>query len=154
MTNSRRKGCRGERDAAMAWAQALGGFARRGQQFAGGTDSPDVITSYDGIHLEVKRTEAGNPYHWVEQACRDSGGKVPVVLHRRNRQEWLAIVRLADVPRLAAEINQTFQAVGKWEIPTAVPSEDPPSASEQDGRSPGLLRPVGGHGQGDHSDPG
>jgi hypothetical protein len=141
--NSRRKGCRGERDAASAWAQALGGFARRGQQFAGGTDSPDVITSYDGIHLEVKRVEAGNPYHWVEQACRDSGGKVPVVLHRRNRQEWLAIVRLADVPRLAAEINQTFQAVGKWEIPPPVPGADHGDPGEQDGGGDGVFRPVG-----------
>ncbi len=152
--NSRRKGCRGELDAAKEWASVLGGFARRGQQFAGGNFSPDVVTSYDGIHLEVKRVEAGNPYNWVEQAVRDSGGKVPVVLHRRNHREWLAIVRLDDVPRLAKEINQTFQAVGDQQVSPAVPSADLPSAGEPDGRSPGVLRSVGGHGQGDHHHPG
>ena len=103
MTDSRAKGCRGELDAARAWEVAMGGEARRGQQFAGGTDSPDVVTSYGGIHLEVKRVERGNPYDWVDQAVRDAAGKVPVVLHRRNNQPWLIVMRLADVPKFILE---------------------------------------------------
>lgn len=121
MTNSRAKGARGERDAAQAWADAVGGSARRGQQFAGGTESPDVVTSFQNIHLEVKRVERGNPYQWMEQAVRDAGPKVPLVLHRRNGQEWLAIVRLEDVPRLAAELGSQAPKVGKQSLPADLP---------------------------------
>lgn len=118
--NSRQKGARGEREAACAWAEAMGGEARRGQQFAGGTDSPDVVTSYPLIHLECKRVERGNPYQWIDQAVEDAGNKVPVVLHKRNRREWLFITRLADVRRLlaATQIVTHSCGVGKEEIST------------------------------------
>ncbi len=52
--NSRAKGCRGER----AWRDqliAMGFDARRGQQFSGGKDSPDVVCDFlSGVHCEVK----------------------------------------------------------------------------------------------------
>jgi hypothetical protein len=59
--NSRNKGKRGELEAAKFLASE--GFpARRGQQFSGGTDSPDVLCeALPRIHFEVKRTEKGNP---------------------------------------------------------------------------------------------
>lgn len=102
--NSRAKGKRGELEAAQAWRELIGP-ARRGQQFHGGQDSPDICVM-DGIHVEVKRVEQGNPYGWMEQAVGDAGEKVPLVLHRRNKQPWLAIVRLADLPRLAALLGE------------------------------------------------
>lgn len=75
--------------------------ARRGQQFSGGSDSPDVVHSIPGLHLEVKRVEAGNLYGWLEQAINDAGpGKVPVVMHRRNNREWVAILRFDDMMNL------------------------------------------------------
>lgn len=94
--NSRRKGKKGELEIAHI-LEAFGYQARRGQQFHGGADSPDVVC--DGLkdfHIEVKRVEAGNLYIWLEQAIKDAGGKVPVVMHRRTRQEWVAILRLED----------------------------------------------------------
>lgn len=103
--NSRQKGARGERAAAKIWASVVGGTARRGQQFAGSPDSPDVVTSHANLHLEVKRVERGNPYDWIDQAVRDAQDKVPVVLHKRNFQEWICIVRLSDVPRLVEELG-------------------------------------------------
>ena len=124
MTNGRAKGARGERSAAQAWADALGldrATCRRGQQFAGGTDSPDVVQPLGNIHLEVKRVERGNPYQWMEQAVRDAGGKIPLVLHRRNRQDWLAIVRLSDVQRLAEEIATQTKALGGGQVSGVVP---------------------------------
>lgn len=95
--NSRAKGCRGERE----WRDILRshGFtnARRGQQFAGGSDSPDVVCpELPDIHFEVKRVQTGNPYKWMAQAIRDAGDKIPVVAHRRNGCEWLTITRAAD----------------------------------------------------------
>ncbi len=127
--NSRAKGARGERDAAGAWAK-LFGWARRGQQFAGGADSPDIVTSTPGIHVEVKRTERGNPYAWLRQAIADAGPKCPLVLHRRNNEEWIVIVRLTDVPRLAKEVAQAVEAVGGGEVSAALPSACVPAAEQ------------------------
>ena len=55
--NSRAKGARGEREFA-AFMREHGYEAHRGQQFAGSADSPDVVHSIPGIHIEVKRVEA------------------------------------------------------------------------------------------------
>jgi Holliday junction resolvase len=92
--NSRQKGAVGERE----FAELLrfhGWDARRGQQFSGGSESPDVVCQpLKDFHFEVKRVEAGNLYKWMAQAKRDAmeGGKVPVVMHRRNREDWMAIL--------------------------------------------------------------
>lgn len=99
--NSKRKGKTGELEAAHAIEQHLGIAARRGQQFAGGTDSPDVVIDLPGVHVEVKRTESLRLYDAIAQATRDGGTQVPLVLHRRNRSEWLAIVPLDQLMRLA-----------------------------------------------------
>lgn len=90
--NSRQKGKRGELELAKFLA-AHGFPARRGQQFAGGTDSPDVICEALGrFHIEVKRCERGNPYDWIDQARRDAAeGIIPTVYHRRNDCRWLVI---------------------------------------------------------------
>lgn len=100
--NSRNKGKRGELEFA-AYLRERGYEARRGQQFHGGGDSPDVVTNIEGVHFEVKRVEAGNPYKWLAQAERDccAGGPVvpeqfPVVAHRKNKKNWIAILGMDD----------------------------------------------------------
>lgn len=133
---SRDKGARGEREAAQAWSEATGAVCRRGQQFSGSPESPDVVTSQPDIHLEVKRTERGNPYDWIEQAVRDAGGKCPVVLHRRNHKPWLVVVRMSDVYRLAQAIGQEVAAVGGDEVPPAVSGAGVPAAGEEHGWQP------------------
>ena len=85
--NSRQKGCRGERE----WRDRLiahGYEARRGQQFSGGPDSPDVVCSLP-FHFEVKRVEKLNIEKAVTQSEGECGGKMPVVAHKRNRGQWL-----------------------------------------------------------------
>lgn len=108
MTNSNRKGKDGEREFAAALKEA--GFdARRGQQYQGGPDSPDVISAaLEQFHFEVKRTEALRIHEAMKQAVEESkterfpGGEkdlefaTPVVAHRRNRGGWLVIMRLED----------------------------------------------------------
>jgi Holliday junction resolvase len=87
--NSREKGKRGERQ----WRDELranGYDARRGQQFAGSPDSPDVVCpALPWAHFEVKLTERLDLYAAMEQARRDSGGKAAFVAHRRNYWPWL-----------------------------------------------------------------
>jgi len=90
--NSRAKGCVGEREFAHLLAEHKL-EARRGQQHAGGVDSPDVVCAdLTNIHFEVKRVEAGNLYKWLDQAVRDAKHKKPIVAHRKNGKPWVAIV--------------------------------------------------------------
>ena len=95
--NSRNKGKRGELEMAAFLRERGFDDARRGQQFKGGHDSPDVC-GVPGLHLECKRVEALQLYPALAQACRDAGddGAIPVVLHRRSREEWVAILRADD----------------------------------------------------------
>lgn len=93
--NSKRKGCQGERELA-AVLREYGYDCRRGQQFSGGADSPDV-TGLPGIHIECKRVENLNIHKAYEQAVRDSEGRaVPAVFHRRNREPWMVTIGLDD----------------------------------------------------------
>ena len=87
--NSREKGKRGERQ----WRDELranGYHARRGQQYAGNAESPDVICDeLSWIHFEVKSVERLNIEDAMEQARRDGVGKTPLVSHRRSHRRWL-----------------------------------------------------------------
>ncbi len=94
---SHNKGKRGDVEFA-AILTAEGFDARRGQQHRGGPDSPDVIVpSLPSIHFEAKRTERLSLYDAVAQARRDAGDKLPIVAHRRNASEWVAILTLTDL---------------------------------------------------------
>ena len=94
--NSKAKGGRGEREfAALCRYEGYDG-ARRGRQFQGGVDSPDV-KGLPGIHVEVKRTERLNIHEAMTQAVRDCNGQaLPIVAHRRNRDGWMITMRAAD----------------------------------------------------------
>lgn len=104
---SKQKGKRGEREAAAELGQLLGCHARRGVQYQGSTDSPDVVLEGVNIHVECKRTETLNVYKALEQATEDAGSKVPIVWHRRNGKPSVVIVSTEHLVRLAAEINAT-----------------------------------------------
>lgn len=96
MVNSRQKGARGERE----WRDQLrdqGYEARRGQQFSGSPDSPDVVCESLPIHWEVKRVQALNVENAMRQAEGDCGeDKLPAVAHRKNGQKWCVTMRAED----------------------------------------------------------
>jgi len=98
------KGKRGEREAAAEVRRLFRTEARRGRQFAGSDDSPDIRTAIEQVHFEVKRVESLRLYDALAQAMGDAGDNIPVVLHRQNRKPWVAIVRLDDLPRLAVQL--------------------------------------------------
>ena len=104
--NSRRKGKVGEREFA-ALLREHGFDARRGQQFAGGPQSPDVVSeALRWLHFEIKRTQALNLTDACAQAEGDCGGKPWVVAHRRNHAPWLVTMRA-----------ETFFALVRGELP-------------------------------------
>jgi Holliday junction resolvase len=100
--NSRAKGCRGEREAAKELTRLGFGHAYRGQQHDG-TEGRDVkCEALDRLHIEVKRTEHLRLYEAIEQADADgTDGRVPVVMHKRNRKPWVFIVSANDVVAFA-----------------------------------------------------
>lgn len=97
--NSRAKGKRGE----LEWAKTLGILfglkARRGAQFHGGVDSPDVVGSWPGTHPEVKRVEDLDLFAALEQAVKDGGAKLPYVAHRVNNKPWAVTILATDLAR-------------------------------------------------------
>lgn len=100
---SREKGKRGEREVAE-FCRSHGHQARRGVQYAGGPDAPDVVHDIEGFHFEVKRTEKFSLYPALEQALDDKkAGDIPVVWHRANERPWVVVLQAAD-----------FLALVKW----------------------------------------
>ena len=94
--NVKQKGNRGEREFSELCRKHGHAGARRGQQFSGGDDSPDVV-GLDGYHVEVKRVERLNINEAMKQAIRDCQGKsIPIVAHRRNREQWLITMTADD----------------------------------------------------------
>jgi hypothetical protein len=98
--NSRRKGAVGEREFA-ALLREHGFDARRGQQFSGSPDSPDVVSdALAWLHVEVKRVQNLNLTDACVQAEGDCGRGAPaghkkpwIVAHRRNHAPWLITMR-------------------------------------------------------------
>jgi len=89
----RNKGKRGEREAAAELAVVFGCGARRGVQYQGGPDSPDVVLEGVALHVEAKRTERLALWAAIEQAKADAPeGSVPIVWHKCNRRASVVIV--------------------------------------------------------------
>ncbi len=109
MVNGNLKGKVGEREACKAVEEALNltpGTLGRSQQYSGKGESSADIIGLPGIHFEVKRTETLNLYKALEQAVSDSkNGNVPTVIHRRNRKDWVLIIRLNDLPKLIERLS-------------------------------------------------
>ena len=103
--NSKRKGKTGELELA-AKLKAHGYDARRSVQYNGkAEDGQADLLGLPGIHIECKRTEKLSLYDAVNQAKRDSKDKnqLPVVFHRKNNCEWLAIMTLDDFMEIYRE---------------------------------------------------
>jgi Holliday junction resolvase len=107
--NSNAKGKAGERELSR-YLTDHGFPARRGQQYAGGYDSPDVVCyrlAELGLQIECKRVESLNIHKAIEQAQADCGaGAVnPVVMHRKNGKEWLATMPLDTLLDLLSQLG-------------------------------------------------
>ena len=106
--NSRDKGKRGE----LEWAHYLyeKGYteAKRTAQRCGKGGTADV-DGVEGLHCEVKRRENGNVEPWLQQAERDASGtgNIPIVAHRRNREEWKVTLRPDD-------FFEIYEGYRKW----------------------------------------
>ena len=104
--NSNRKGKVGEREIAKYLRDHGFTEARRGQQYHGGADSPDVV-GMDGYHIEVKRVEHLNLNEAMAQSIRDSAeNETPLVIHRRDNDYWKVTMRLDDFMKLILRLKE------------------------------------------------
>ena len=96
--NVKRKGTAGENELAQILRAAGIRAYRNDQIYKGGKDNPDVSAEvFDlPLHIEVKRVEKLNVSEAVKQAVKDAkAGSLPIVAHRRNREQWLVTMPLA-----------------------------------------------------------
>lgn len=104
--NSRAKGARGERELAL-FLSDRGFEARRGQQFKGTSDSPDVeCKPLSRWHIECKFVEKLNllkAFLKCKEEC--SPLQKPIVMHRVKRGPWLATMELEDFLKLERKIH-------------------------------------------------
>ena len=101
--NSNKKGKVGE----LEWSKVCKDhgfpYARRSQQYAGYNGDADVI-GVPNLHMEVKRTERLNVSKALEQAREDvTDNNIPMVAHRKNREEWMVIMGASDFLSLYRE---------------------------------------------------
>lgn len=94
--NSKQKGKRGELELANL-LRSKGYDCRRGVQYKGSPDSPDVV-GLEGIHIECKRVERNLSLEVaILQAIHDAGeNEIPVVMHRKNREFWKVTMDIDD----------------------------------------------------------
>lgn len=104
--NSRKKGSRGELEAAHELNAVLpGAQARRAQQYSGTEGTSDLIApGVPGLWLEVKRRQSLNLHRVIEESLASCGQLAPVILHRKDNSEWLVTFRMADLPKVIAEM--------------------------------------------------
>lgn len=100
MVNSKQKGARGEREfsklcKAQGWSEA-----HRTAQYCGNTGDASDVTGLPGIHIEVKVGGNIRLYEARDQAVRDvtaaGNGDLPIIAHKRDRDEWLITMRADD----------------------------------------------------------
>lgn len=104
VTNSRRKGKIGELEVVFL-LQKYGFKARRGQQFKGTADSPDVVHNLNPFYIEVKRRQSFNLYDALDKA----DGEKPedhrsIVFHRKNGKRWLISMGAEDFLQIMKDL--------------------------------------------------
>jgi hypothetical protein len=111
--NNRQRGKYGERSArdAIKHYWLMDGAHRTGQTSAK-VSGADLAGTGD-LHVEVKLRKTLSVEKFLEQAIRDARpGKVPVVVMRRDKGEWLVMLRISDSLKFAAELLLPDKEVG------------------------------------------
>lgn len=102
--NSKKKGAAAERAFAHFLKDNFGLEARRGVQYQGSKDSPDIVCPSLGFcHFEVKAVERLNVYEAMGQAEEDAEDLIPVVAHKRNRSEWFITIKAKDLREFSSK---------------------------------------------------
>ncbi|MBR4855154.1 MAG: hypothetical protein IKU94_00830 [Bacteroidaceae bacterium] len=100
---SRDKGKRGER-MLSSFLREHGYEARRTSQYCGQTGDASDVVGLPGLHIECKFVERLNVAEALRQAMHDAKPSlIPVVFHKRSREEWLVTMRGEDFMKIYPE---------------------------------------------------
>lgn len=92
----RERGKRGERYVAKRIRERLGIEARRGVQYSGGPDSPDVV-GLPGFHIEVKNVNRLDLSKAIDQSINDAADdERAIVIHHKDRKPWYVTIDFED----------------------------------------------------------
>ena len=91
----RDKGARGERQVSQI-LNDYGFNSRRGMVFV---KEEDIVSDLP-IHFECKFQERTSIHEWMKQSVEQCRGKIPTVVHRRSREEWLITMKFEDFLKL------------------------------------------------------
>lgn len=105
--NSRQKGKRGELEAAAELNRVVpNAHARRSQQHSGTESASDLIApGCPHLWLEVKRVQKLNLTDVMAKSRTQCGDLCPVVLHRKNDEEWLVTFPLDQIKRFVQQVQ-------------------------------------------------
>lgn len=111
----RSKGARAEREVLRLLGEELGQVLERNlsQTREGGADCLCV----KGFAIEVKRQESLSRPAWWRQACEqaDRAGAEPMLLYRRSREPWRALIHTRDGQCREGTLIDAAQAIReKW----------------------------------------
>ena len=110
--NSRNKGKVGERELAKV-LQGYGYDTRRGQQYAGANGDADVV-GIQGLHIECKRCQQVRDEEFLQQSEKDAReSELPVVIYRRNREQWKVTMRLDTFIKLWRAYEKNLKKIRK-----------------------------------------
>lgn len=125
--NSRRKGKTGELEAAQVLRDWFGWTTARSQQHCGTADSADLrVDQTPSLWWEIKRVERLNVPKTMRVAAGQCGRRIPVLMHRPSRSDWLVTIRLSDLPAFVHAYQiATSESVVTSPLPLAAPSQHP-----------------------------
>ena len=93
---SREKGKRGELLLAR-FLREQGYDCRRTSQYCGQTGDAADVVGLPGLHIECKFVERLNTREALDQAKKKKKkGLIPVLFHKRSREDWLVTMRAED----------------------------------------------------------
>lgn len=98
MVNSRQKGKRGELELCQSLRELFGWDVQRAVQYNGNAgDSDLIIKQVPEIFVECKRVQSLNLSKAMEIAVAQAGKKLPLIFHRKDREEWMVTLPLKDL---------------------------------------------------------
>lgn len=96
--NSRQKGKRGELELCQSLRELFGWDVQRAVQYNGNAgDSDLIIKQVPEIFVECKRVQSLNLSKAMEIAVAQAGQKLPMIFHRKDREEWMVTLPLKEL---------------------------------------------------------
>jgi hypothetical protein len=100
---SRDKGKRGELMLSR-FLREFGYECRRTAQYCGNTGDASDVVGLPGLHIECKFVERLDIRGALRQAIHDAPiGIIPVLFHKRSRDEWYVTIRGEDFMKIYSE---------------------------------------------------